>query len=246
MAQPTNLTTADWSTIRAQYVEGIPAEDGTTSWPSLRDLCERFGVGLTAIAARSSGEEWPRARAMYQRRVEEQRQNARVEEIARIAADLDVSALKAARDGLAITHARIQEIGLAANRRMAALAQDRTPSDPPVDALELERLARALDEWYEVATKSIGMGPRSVLDVNLHAGEADDDEARIEERDTRTLGVYALIKQFAPDMMPAHLEDVIDVGSHVVALIPGGDPPGVGGVGDPEGEPVSADVADIG
>lgn len=235
-------TAVDWPTARALYVEGVPGPDGTTTWPSMRDVAERMQVNLRSLGQRAADEEWVRQRAMYQRRVEEARQQERVEEIARLAADVDVAALKAARDGLSITHARIQELGVAANRRMQALADRQVPNDPPSDALELERLARAVDGYYTTAVTAIGLAPRTPLDALLQRVETETDA---ETRDARTIGVLALIKQHAPEMMPAHLEEVVDVGS-VVALVPGGSPPGDLGDGDAETEPVPVDDADVG
>lgn len=210
--------------MRADYVEGIPGDGGRVHWPTHDELATRYGRHADTVRKRAARDRWSEQRATWQRRVEQQRQEERAGEIARIAADLDLTAVQLARDGLTITRARIQELGLLAQQRVQQIAQGADPRVVgAVDSLEMDRLARAADTWYLLGLKAIGQTPPIPLELQL-PGEVDADE-----RDADAIGVLAILREHLPHMVPEGME-VIDVNSRlrlVAGDVPAGDPPGV-------------------
>lgn len=226
----------DWHRIRSEYIEGIVNADGRLVWPTQDELAARHDVRRQRIGERLQAEAWNEQRALYTRRLEEQRQHERASEVAKIAADLDVEAVRAARDGMAITRARIQELGMQSQRRIEALqAQDpvRLAQAPAVDALELERLSRSADMWYILGTRAVGLGPRTQVDVSVAGVEPVDDD----ERDRLTLEVIGLLQAHVPELLPAGFGEVVDVESRVHGVA-GNGASGNGAHADADHEPL--------
>lgn len=230
----------DWPFVRAAFVEGWEDDQGRHVWPTLAQVSARFNVDRTNLGRRAASEGWEDERVTYQRRVEELRQEERAHELARIAADLDIEAVRVARDGMAITRARIQELGLVTQRRMAGLRDgdaNIVHANPPVDAMEMDRLSRSADTWYVLGVKAIGLAPRERVEHELVAPVSAD------ERDARTVQLIALMQQLAPELLPPGFGEVIDVGSHV-QLVTGGAAGGDGGDADAEDQQLPAAHAD--
>lgn len=206
----------DWVPIKADYVEGIP--DGeNTMWPTVPELAERHGVPLAAVRDHCASEGWVDERQAFQRRIEYERQELRAKEAARLGADLDVTALRIARNGLSIAAARITELGNRAQQRVAALRgnPDVEPSVPPVDSLELERLSRSADQWYSLGQRALGDTPKVRIEIEA-AIEVD-----VAVRDQRDLGVMAILADAG--VMDERLSEVIDLDSGRLQLVAGAD-----------------------
>lgn len=150
----------NWQRLKADYVEGFTDTEGKTRWPTLRELAEKHGIHGGNVRDRAAAERWVDERATFQRRVEDLRQIERSTELASLGADLDVSALRIARNGLAVTASRLQELGERAGRRREALRQNEgreTASTPePPDSDEVATLSRAAAAWYDLGTKALG------------------------------------------------------------------------------------------
>ena len=55
----------DWNKISNEYIHGI-TEQGKTIYPSLRDLCSRYGISqVTTIASHAKKEQWAVRRERY-------------------------------------------------------------------------------------------------------------------------------------------------------------------------------------
>jgi hypothetical protein len=231
---PMAVDAADWTTVKSEYVEGILDDGGNLVWLSLDQLGERHGVSAWSVRDHSRQEDWVASRAMFQRRMEFERQEAKAKEAARLGADLDVSALRIARGGMAITSARIAELGAKAQRRSQELQQtpNAEPATKPVDSLELDRLQRTAAGWYELGTKALGDAQRVRLEVDVHA----ELEVTAEVRDQRSLGLLAILADI--DKLDEGVEDVIDVSAGRLSVAAGADPSADGETPDAEGQPV--------
>lgn len=150
----------DWDTIRAEYVEGID-NDGTIEWPILDEVARRNHAHPVNVRKRSGEEGWVEMRALFRRRIETQRQMERSEQISSLGADLDLSALRIARSGLAITGARLQELARQTTQRARAIADGVKGFDLPEapNTSEVNELARAATIWYDLGTKALGDTP---------------------------------------------------------------------------------------
>jgi len=117
----------DWPAIKADYIEGVTQGQGRRL-PTYEDLATKYDCSGVTLRKRGAEERWMDERATFQRRMEEDRRQQRSHELATLAADLDVNALRIARSGLSVTAARISELGQQAQARALALQQ--TPNSP--------------------------------------------------------------------------------------------------------------------
>lgn len=238
--EPRKYQKYDWPTLKRDYVEGIEV-DGKLTWPTFNELSERHGVWSSNVRDRAAIEMWTTDRAAFQRRIEMQRQQARSQELAALGADLDLQALRIAKNGLTITSARLGELGQAAQERMEAIRQAggkvtaETPK--PVDSEELGTLSRAAVQWYALGSKALGDDQRMRLDVEVAAEIAV--EATV--RDQRTVGIMAILADI--NKLEPGVEDVIDVAGGRLQVAPGGDEDSPGPAADAEGQQVHPDDA---
>lgn len=231
----------DWLTIKSEYVEGLLDDDGTLTWLSLDQLAQRHSVSPFAVKDHSRTEDWVASRAMFQRRIEYERQESKAREAARLGADLDVSALRIARNGMAITSARVAELGTRVQRRTEELQRspDREPTTKAVDSLELDRLHRTATGWYELGTKALGDAQRVRLELDVHA---ELEVVAPDVRDQRSLGLMAILSDI--NKLDEGVEDVIDVSAGRLQIAAGDDAGADGQAPDAEGEQVHpADAA---
>lgn len=193
----------NWPAIKAMYVEGVEHE-GTLTWPTLDECAREHNARPDKVRLRAAGEGWTDQRVTFQRRIEEQRQAERSEEVARLGADLDVAALRVSRGGMSLVAARLAELqGQAAARGRAlqkAAEQERAGNEeaaaaaaldapPAPQSEELRRLAAAAGDWYALGARALGdtattrvlLEPptRPIQVSHEHHGEVRD--ARIKE-----------------------------------------------------------------
>jgi len=201
----------DWEDIASQYIEGTTGPEGTLVWLSMEEIAERNSVAASNLRRRASREGWTDQRALYRQRSVAERQNERIAEMARLGADLDLSALRVARSGLIITARRLGELGQMAQARAEEIEARRadgmstsTAGLPPAPSSEeVNTLGRAATTWYELGTKAIGDVPRSevVVDVEV-SGELD-----VATRDARTQGILAVLLE--ADALPGELRGLV-------------------------------------
>lgn len=183
----------NWTRLKAEYVEGISDADGRVRWPSYAELAERHDVIAKNVRRKAAAEHWTDERATFQRRVEQQRQHERSTELATLGADLDVNALRIARNGMAITAARLQELGMASQLRAEAARQNGgspgAGAPPAVDSDEVRILARAATDWYDLGLKALGDVPRIEIDATLDVDGSIDVTMDDSERAARILTI---------------------------------------------------------
>lgn len=228
----------DWPAIRADYIEGI-SQGSMRRWPTYEDLATKYECNAVNIRKRGSEERWMDERATFQRRMDEDRRAQRSHELATLAADLDVNALRIARSGMSVTAARLSELGQMAQERTLALQNngDRATAPPAPDSDEVRTLALSAKDWYDLGVKALGAEPAHRLVVS---GDPDAPiEIDIAQRDQRTVGILAILSEAGvlPDDLSA-----IDVDSSVERgrAVEAGPPT------DAENEQVHPDDADDG
>lgn len=146
--------TYDWPTIKKMYVEGIKDARGDGhSWPALDDVARMNKVAANRVRERSAAEGWVAERQRWQQQLEQVRRQGRAHALSKAAMDLDSSALDAAKNGLMLCTVAEQAI---ANRVQAARQAGGPGAAVPIDALELQRLAAAIDLFHKVGLRAAG------------------------------------------------------------------------------------------
>lgn len=184
-----------WTDIKADYIEGV-VTNGARRYPTYDDLAIKYGCHTQTLRKQGADERWLDARAVFARRVDNERSEARIAELASLGADLDLSALRIARNGLAVTAARLSELGTQAQARTAALRSPEPGATLPAapDSDEVGLLARAASAWYDLGQKALGQeapARRVIL-----SGDPDAPiEVDVTRRDERTLRIMAILQE---------------------------------------------------
>lgn len=179
----------DWTAIKRRYVEGVKAED-KHEWPSLDEVAAHFDVHRSTIRQVSSREGWVAARKQWQAQVEAARQAARANALVKDGINLDNAALTSSKLGLQLAEAKLRIIGTKVQE-----ARQTNPSGggDSIDALEMTRLAQAVDLWHKIGLRAIGdpvaqrvelSGPNGAP-LEISAELKRDDPSRL----TNVLGV---------------------------------------------------------
>lgn len=149
--------TYDWPAIRMLYVEGEGQADGSPRlWPSLSAVAERFGVVPQRVRERSREEGWVDQRARFQAQLESIRQVERAKRLAEDGSKLEADVIRAARMGINLATARLQEIALAQQERTRTGAAARN-NGGHLSAKELDALARTVDQFHRVGLRALGL-----------------------------------------------------------------------------------------
>jgi hypothetical protein len=132
--------------MRAEYVEGIRTEEGL-NYPTLDEVGTKYGANLSYLRRKASTENWTGQRKMYQQKIEQARQEKRVNLLATEAAKFDAECLELARVGL--NHVRghflsAQEDFKSSNGKKA------------MNATMLEKLSRASERYQKVGRLALG------------------------------------------------------------------------------------------
>jgi len=133
----------DWPSIRARFVEGVPADEGY-SWPTLEQVADHFGVSLHRVKDVCAKERWVEQRAGWQAELHRQRRTKRAEQLVERAAAIDDLASQTAVIGLALCGRRLTELTAAATSGRAS------------DARELGALAKAVEGFHRVGVAACG------------------------------------------------------------------------------------------
>lgn len=200
----------DWPSIKAMYVEGTEVE-GRLQWSTLDECAAEFDANASNVRDRAAKEGWGEERTLFQRRIEAERQTKRSEEIARLGADLDVSALRIARSGMVVTGTRLLELQERARRRQAWIEQHEGNEEaaldapPAVSASELERLARGVAVWYRLGRDAVGDVATQGLAIStpygpiqVEAGLSDDERSHRTEAIAKVLADAGVIPGYEP------------------------------------------------
>lgn len=143
----------DWPAIKRRYVEGVKgAGDEVTDWPSLEAVANHFGATPSRVREKAAMEGWTEQRRQWQAYVERTRQQAKAAGLARIGQDLDNKAVDATKLGLQLCIAVLTERAQAAQKSRSAGGQ----AADALNALELTRLAQAVDLWHRIGLRAVG------------------------------------------------------------------------------------------
>jgi hypothetical protein len=143
----------DWPAIKRRYVEGVKgAGDEVTDWPSLDAVAAHFAATPSRVRERAAMEGWTEQRRQWQAYVERTRQQAKAAGLARIGSDLDNRAIDATKLGLQLCAAVLTERAQAAQAARSAGGK----AGDVLNALELTRLAQAVDLWHRIGLRAVG------------------------------------------------------------------------------------------
>jgi len=135
-----------WDNIRSAYVEGIRNEH-ELRYPTLEELAHDYGPDPAHLRRRASAEGWAEQRKMYQKKLDEARQDEKVSALAREAVKFDQECLELARVGM--NHVRGHFLA----------AQDKFKNSNGKEAMAatmLERLSRAAERYQKVGRLALG------------------------------------------------------------------------------------------
>lgn len=137
----------NWDQIKTEYVEGIVDDSGNVHFPTLQELEDKYGMAGSTIRRRASKEDWATEKNMFQARLQQKKQEKKVEELARKAAEFDSEVLKVA--DAAVKH--IQGHFLAAQDRLRE-----SRGREPMSLARLEALSKALERYQKVGRLALG------------------------------------------------------------------------------------------
>lgn len=187
----------DWQAIKRRYVEGVPLNDGsgTTEWPSLDAVAEHFGLPGARVREKSAIEGWVGLRQKWQAQVEATRQQARANALAKSATEVDKKALDASQLGLQLC------LAVLGDRARAVQAQrsdneGQAGNRVSLSALELTRLAQAVDLWHRIGLRAVGDPEVTRLEVTGAGGRPIEITTELKRDDPeRMAGVLAVLTQ---------------------------------------------------
>lgn len=147
----------DWEAIRTTFVQGLVSEDGTI-FPSLRETADYHETPYSAVRRRAADEHWNERRVAYKAQVEKITAERRAEALSKELVEFDSRTLAAAKAGVMLTSARLQQI--AARFRAQEERAAREGGDllvPAIEASELRTLGAALQTFHETGRVALGV-----------------------------------------------------------------------------------------
>lgn len=187
----TKFSEYDWAVPKKMYVEGIKLPD-RHDWPTLDEVAERCGIPANRVREKSAAKGWRAERTQYQHQLETTRRQARAAAMVQEATNLDNNALKTAKVGLTLVHAKLVEIAQAAQAARAGGAGSGTV----IDALEQTRLAQAADLWHKIGLRAVGDPETHRLEVTGANGAPIEIAAELKrddpERITSVLNILTI------------------------------------------------------
>lgn len=208
----------DWPGMKRRYVEGIKGQrEEITEWPSLEAVAQHFKVPGSRVRERAAQEGWREQRVQWQAYVERTRQQARAAGLARIGQDLDNRAVDATKIGLQLCITVLTE---RANAAQAARSGGGAAGDV-LNALELTRLAQAVDLWHRIGLRAVGDPEVTRLEITGANGRPVEisQELRRDDPDRMATVLAVLAQAGMGDIFGAPAAD----GSGTLALQRGAD-----------------------
>jgi len=95
--------------IRQDYVLGY-TKDGKLYYPSMRDLSNKYGIGLSVIGEHAKNDEWVAQRKIYQNKKRTATEQKIIENYSNEASQFDIKCFAGARDIIELTGKNIQRL----------------------------------------------------------------------------------------------------------------------------------------
>lgn len=215
--------TYPWERCEQLYVEGRVNDDGTRTYPTLKDVSTLFEVPDNRLRERAAKYSWTDKKAVFQANLEKVRQEKRIQTLSKESVEIDTKALGVSKLGINLVQARIGEIARAVGERAVAKkeydaakaqgADELTLSDmdydpwapSPIDAREVSTLAAAAAAWHSLAMKSLGEVETTRHEITGAAGAPLEVRAsvRAELTSDDPSRVWALLKAYERSSLAA-------------------------------------------
>lgn len=215
----------DWDAIRHRYVEGVKTDRGV-EWPSLGDVALHFDLPANRIREKAAQQGWTGQRKAWQAQAEATRRQARAAALSKEATDLDSRALDSAKSGIQLCSIKLaaltNEVARARQEAGPGGAADKAAA-AAVDALEMTRLAQAIDLFHKLGLRAVGDPETHRVELTGPNGRPIEISAELQRDDpSRLTGVLAVLTQ-------AGLGDLFGAGADGAAGAVAVDPGDVGG-----------------
>ena len=163
----------DWPTIFLEFVQGYPQEDGSTRWPTLKDISDKYGIKHSQVRRRASdktdgspkGLNWYEHRSRYVALMEQKRLEAAAAARARAATKFDEDCLSIANHGMLNLKARFLELQAGAVKGPGG----KIISMPSAKPSELHLISNALLNFQKAGRLVLGE-PTEVSDTRVGGG----------------------------------------------------------------------------
>ena len=110
----------DWKQISKDYIEGIANDSGAISYPTQRELAEKYNVTPALIGRHAKMEQWLTKREIFNSKIEEKRQQKKAEVISDDGRDFDLQCFNLA-ESLRLQIDNMLAEGLAASPKAMSL-----------------------------------------------------------------------------------------------------------------------------
>ena len=144
----------DWETIKRKYIEGIVNNDGTISYPTLRDLSAEYGMDISVIGRRAKADQWTVQREIFVNKINTERQQKKAETISDEGSAFDLKCFNISQDAADRVHRMMQE------------------AEKPA---ELSMLSQALKNLQTVGKAALGDkdGQQDGITIKVSVSDAD-------------------------------------------------------------------------
>lgn len=186
----------DWQLIRDEYVTGYREVDPDTgnvriSYPSYRDLAEKYDVTYSWLAQVAKREDWTKQREIFKEKMKTLQDEKRFNIYISDAAQIDTSVLESTKDLLKIVRREINKLQPNAERDPAMDGYDEDP-ESTVDVKRILDLTNCLSKLQEVGKRACGEPVGMVSENKLkHARE----EASPKKEESSAKRLEELIKR---------------------------------------------------
>jgi hypothetical protein len=134
-------TKTNWEVIKREYVEGIANSNGELRFPSLDELTKKYQCSYSTLTKRSSSDNWTTEQKLYRRKLEDSRQNKKIEYLASESAEFNAKILRLA--GATLSHC-------------ARHLQESATNGKVMPLLELTRLAQIIERMAKTGNIALG------------------------------------------------------------------------------------------
>ncbi len=103
------MTKYDWEAISEDFIQGVQDEDGNLTWPTLKELHEKYGGSYRTIRNRSSSDKWSQKRDIYKTKLGQRTIEKKIEKVSGDSVDFDSKALDTANEGLKVVEDKVKD-----------------------------------------------------------------------------------------------------------------------------------------